>query len=72
MYSGVLTAEEVDVIGRKGSEYTTFDVQTFLEASLGTSLGYAFFNDKAFFSGQEQFLVLGILSSSAILSGFTD
>jgi len=71
MYSGVLTAEEVDVVGRKGSEDTTIDVQTILEASLGTSLGYACFNDKAFFFGQEQFLVLGILSSSAILSEFT-
>jgi len=72
VYSGVLTAEEVDAVGRKGSEVTTIDVQTLLEASLGTSLGYASFNDEAFFSGQEQFLVLRILSSSAILSGFTD
>jgi len=55
MHSGVLTAEEVDVVGRKGSEDTIIDVQTLLEASLGTSLGYACFNDEAFFLVKNNF-----------------
>ena len=55
MNSGVLTPEEVDVVGRKGSEDTKIDVQTHLEASLGTSLENACFNDEACFLVKSNF-----------------
>jgi len=64
-FSGVFIAEDIDGVGDKRSGDTTaIDVDTHLEGFLNVSLKSACFTDEAFF------LVPGLLSSSAGLSGF--
>jgi len=71
MFSVIFIAAEVDGVGNKGSRDTkTVDVQTHLEAFLNMSIRSTCFIDKAFFYCKAKLPVLGLLSSSARLSGF--
>jgi hypothetical protein len=71
LFSTVFIAAEVDGVGNKGSAVTTMvDVQTHLEAFLNMSIRSTYSNDKAFIYCKAELLVLGLLSSSARLSGF--
>jgi hypothetical protein len=72
VFSGVFIIEEVDGIGDKWSGDTTMvEVQTLLEAFLNMSVRSARFIDETLFLlVKAKLLVLGLLFSSAGLSGF--
>ena len=53
IFSGVFRAKEVDGVGDKGSEDTTFDVQTLFKHFMNMSLRSACFNDELL-SGKKQ------------------
>jgi len=63
--------EEIEGTGDKGSgDSTVTDVESLMEASLKMSLRYTCFIDKRFCDVKTKVLVLELLPSSAILSGF--
>lgn len=70
MFSGIFIAEVDEVRDKESGGTTLVHVQTPLEAFLNMSLRPAYFSEEAFFWQKAKLLVLGLLSSRAVLSGF--
>jgi hypothetical protein len=71
VFSGVFTVAEMDgADDKERGDTTTVDIQTLFVAFSHTSLKSACLNDGFFFWQKTELPVLGLLSSSAQLSGF--